>query len=107
MLDELHKKLAAALYNCEVWREGSDEHDEAMKLKNEAIEEYEKEVKKQNAENEIKPVLNEDGTIKNFLIKTAEGSFRCHCKCNVFHKPNDKKLKEYQCNSCKTIYEGE
>jgi hypothetical protein len=53
-----------------------------------------------------KPVLNEDGTLKNFMIKGADRSFRCVCGGNVFHKPDDARPSMYRCNSCEEDYDS-
>jgi hypothetical protein len=54
-----------------------------------------------------KPVLNEDGTLKNFMFKEAGRSFRCACGGNVFHQPDDARLAMYRCNSCEQDYGSE
>lgn len=53
------------------------------------------------------PVLNEDGSLKNFTLNVDGKSFRCACGCNVFHKPDDKRQEIYQCNACEQWYRGE
>ena len=54
-----------------------------------------------------KPVLNEDGTLKNFMFKEAGRSFRCACGGNVFHQPDDARPSVYRCNSCEEDYGSE
>ncbi len=54
-----------------------------------------------------KPVLNEDGTLKNFMVNMInEGgrSFYCRCGGNVFHKPDSARPSVYRCNSCEEDY---
>lgn len=46
------------------------------------------------------PVTNGDGRVKEFFIRLTSGVFFCECGCNVFHKPDDKRLEIYKCNSC-------
>lgn len=52
----------------------------------------------------MKPVLNEDGTIKSFTLrlKGKPGLVRCPAGCgaNVYHKPDDTDEDLYECNSC-------
>jgi len=48
---------------------------------------------------ETTPVMK-DGEIENFIIK----GFRCNCGGNVFHKPDDRDLNLYRCNSCDATY---
>lgn len=54
-----------------------------------------------------KPVLNDDGTLAEFMIKVNGKPFRCSCNCNVFTKPDDTKLLQYECNCCGETYSGE
>lgn len=56
---------------------------------------------------ESEPVLDKNGKIENFIMSSGGKPFRCHCGCNVFHKPDNKKLTLYECNSCHTEYIGE
>lgn len=48
-----------------------------------------------------------DGSIENFTIRINGRLFKCNCGCNVFHKPDRKHLNIYECNACKTRFEGE
>lgn len=54
-----------------------------------------------------KPVRNPDGTLENFIVRVGGKSFRCHCTCNVFHKPDDTRLELYECNACGSQFESE
>jgi hypothetical protein len=53
------------------------------------------------------PVLDEDGTIKNFMPMINKKSFRCECGANCFIKPDSNRLNLYECNDCHTRYTGE
>jgi Lar family restriction alleviation protein len=53
------------------------------------------------------PVLDKNGKIENFIMSSGGKPFRCSCGCNVFHKPDNKNLTLYECNSCHTEYIGE
>lgn len=53
-----------------------------------------------------KPVMK-DGKVENFMPKINGHHFVCNCGCNVFHKPDDKRLNIYECNACGTWYQGE
>lgn len=53
------------------------------------------------------PVIDKDGKLMQFMIKTDGISFRCTCTCNVFHKPDKNNLKLLECNSCRIRYIGE
>lgn len=54
---------------------------------------------------EDKPVRHPDGRLWEFVIPVEGGGhFRCSCGCNVFHKPNDKRLELFQCNACPRRY---
>jgi hypothetical protein len=48
-------------------------------------------------------VRHPDGTLHQYIVKDQNGSFRCICGCNVFHKrvgqPN-----KYLCNACPEEY---
>lgn len=48
-----------------------------------------------------------DGTLENFTLKVAGKPFRCACKCNVFHKPDNQDLNLYACNACGQEFESE
>lgn len=56
---------------------------------------------------DITPVLNEDGTIKNFMPMINGKSFRCECGANCFIKPDSNRLDLFQCNGCETRYTSE
>jgi hypothetical protein len=49
--------------------------------------------------------INQEET-KNIMLKVGGKPFRCHCGCNVFHRPEDR-LDAYECNACETLYEGD
>lgn len=56
-----------------------------------------------------KAVLNEDGTLHNFILTIQGTNYRCpieNCGCNVFHKPDRDDLNIYRCNSCGTTFEA-
>ena len=57
------------------------------------------------ADRYAKAVLNDDGTLHNFMLKLDGKSFRCECGCNVFHKPDRKHLEIYECNGCALRFE--
>ena len=53
------------------------------------------------------PVRLPDGKIECFTLVEDGERFCCGvCGCNVFCKPNDQNLDLYQCNSCKSKYQG-
>ncbi len=49
----------------------------------------------------------------NVMPKIQGKTFRCTCKCNVFHHPEDYPKKGvmdddyFECNACHTIYKAE
>lgn len=49
---------------------------------------------------ELKPVLLPDGSLHQYTISIEGNFFFCECGCNVFHKPDDRNLNKYKCNSC-------
>lgn len=54
-----------------------------------------------NVPHEGKPVCHPDGRLWEFVLPDENGRyFMCSCGCNVFHKPDDRRLNLYQCNSC-------
>lgn len=53
------------------------------------------------------PVLNEDGTLMEFVFRNSGKRFYCRCGCNVFHKPDKTKLNLYKCNGCRLEYISE
>jgi hypothetical protein len=52
------------------------------------------------------PVINDDGTLRNFMLRVGGKPYRCECGCNVFHKPDQKKVDLYECNACETRFEA-
>lgn len=50
-------------------------------------------------------VTTEDGKLHQFMVKTANGPFRCDCGCNVFHKRVGEENR-YICNSCDAEFVG-
>lgn len=44
--------------------------------------------------------------LHNFILKVGGKSYRCDCGCNVFHKPDRKRLDLYQCNACEQRFEA-
>lgn len=52
-------------------------------------------------------VKDENGELKNFIIRLEGRAWRCPCGGNVFHKPDIKKQGRYKCNSCKKVYDSE
>ena len=53
-------------------------------------------------------VLNNDGTRKDYILKSDGKSFRCRCMCNVFKKSYDEDIGwAYWCNACETGYQEE
>ena len=49
-------------------------------------------------------VRNPDGTLENFTVRIDGKFFRCHCRCNVFTKPDKNDLNKFECNGCGEIY---
>lgn len=49
-------------------------------------------------------VLNDDGSLKNFVLTVGGKPFRCSCGCNCFHKPDREDPDAYECNACETRY---
>lgn len=47
-------------------------------------------------------VTLKDGSLENFTLPIKGKLQFCpnNCGCNVFHKPDDKNLNLYKCNSC-------
>jgi len=53
------------------------------------------------------PLLKEDGSLHQVMLKIAGKPYRCHCGCNVFHHPDKENLSLYECNSCKAVFSSE
>lgn len=51
-----------------------------------------------------KAVLNEDGTVKSFILEVGGKPFNCQCQANCFHKPFKESPGIYRCNSCGMTY---
>lgn len=54
--------------------------------------------------NKEEPVLNEDGTIRSYVLTVAGKDFFCKCGCNCFHKPDKTRPEVFECNSCQIRY---
>ena len=54
------------------------------------------------------PVKLPSGEVENFTLRIAGKLTRCPhgCGCNVFHKPDNRRLDLYQCNSCDGRFEA-
>jgi hypothetical protein len=55
----------------------------------------------------LEPVRHADGTLHQFMPKVGGKPFFCHCKCNVFHKPDRTRPHIYECNACGEWYAAE
>lgn len=81
------------------------------------------EIKKHNRYGVRKPLLDEDGKLKQSILIVGGKSFYCDneipaqygaedgrthdCGCNIFHHPDEEDLKRYKCNSCGAEYVGD
>ena len=54
----------------------------------------------------LEPVRTPDGNIEQFTLKVGGKPFRCSCGCNVFHKPDRRRLDLFECNACGTWFEA-
>ena len=54
-----------------------------------------------------RPIVDENGNIRQRMLTVGGKSFRCSCGCNVFHCPDDRNPLLYQCNCCPNQYQGE
>jgi hypothetical protein len=52
------------------------------------------------------PVVRE-GKVEEFTLKIKGKPFFCHCKCNVFHQPDNTNSELYKCNCCGSEFETE
>lgn len=50
------------------------------------------------------PVRDEDGALKQTMLKVNGKRFRCECGCNVFHQPDSTRPHIYECNGCELNY---
>ncbi len=55
---------------------------------------------------DLKPKLNEDGSLLNVMPKVNGKPFECSCGCNVFHHQDENCLSMYECNGCGEWYRG-
>ena len=53
------------------------------------------------------PLLNEDGSLHQYILRIGGKPYRCECGCNVFHHPDKTKLDVFQCNSCRDRFRTE
>jgi len=62
----------------------------------------------EHVRDEREPVRTAAGELEQFTIRSERGNlFRCDCGCNVFHKPDNTRLRHYKCNGCEAEYDGE
>jgi|JI9StandDraft_1071089.scaffolds.fasta_scaffold511701_2 hypothetical protein len=52
------------------------------------------------------PVRLANGDLHNFTLRIEGKSYRCECRCNVFHTPDERRLDLYECNGCGTRFEA-
>lgn len=58
------------------------------------------------ADRYAKAVKLPDGSLENFMLRIGGKPYRCECGCNVFHKPDNKRLDLYECNGCEQRFEA-